>query len=121
MDWPDAEGWADCFTPDGVFDGGPKLQARGRAGLVAFMERLIARDRPARHWTNNAVIEGDPSGPAAQIEDKIAAIMDSQPLRADILERYLLLLNDLPSVILQSILLPSWSRDPSRLELWWGS
>ena len=58
MDWGDVEGWADCFTPDGVFDGGPKLQARGRAELVAFMERLIARDRPARHWTNNVLIEG---------------------------------------------------------------
>ncbi len=58
MDSRDAEGWADCFTPDGVFDGGPRLQASGRDGLVAFMERLIARDIPALHWTNNPVIEG---------------------------------------------------------------
>ncbi len=58
-------------------------------------------------YIDNIVIEGDPSGPAAQIEDKIAAIIDSQPLRADVLERYLLLLNDLPSVIVQSILRPS--------------
>ena len=58
MDGRDAEGWADCFTPDGVFDGGSRLQANGRAELVAFMERLIARDIPAVHWNNNIVIEG---------------------------------------------------------------
>ena len=58
-------------------------------------------------YIDNVVIEGDPSGPAAQIEDKIAAIVDSRPLRADVLERYLLLLNDLPSVIVQSVLRPS--------------
>ena len=65
MDSRDAEGWADCFAPDGVFDGGPKLQASGREGLVAFMERLIARDIPAVHWNNNIVIEG--SGDAARM------------------------------------------------------
>ena len=58
------EGWADCFAPDGVFDGGPRLQASGHDGLVAFMERLIARDIPAVHWTNNIVIEG--SGDSAR-------------------------------------------------------
>ena len=58
-------------------------------------------------YIDSVVIEGDPTGPAAQIEDKIAAITDSQPLRADVLERYLLLLNDLPSVIVQSVLRPS--------------
>ena len=65
MDGHDAEGWADCFTPDGVFNGGPRLQASGRAELVAFMERLIARDLPAVHWTNNIVIEG--SGDSARM------------------------------------------------------
>ncbi len=58
-------------------------------------------------YIDSVVVEGDPTGPAAQIEDKIAAITDSQPLRADVLERYLLLLNDLPSVIVQSVLRPS--------------
>ncbi len=58
-------------------------------------------------YIDNVIVEGDSSGPAAQIEDKIAAIMDSQPLRAEVLERYLLLLNDLPSVSVQSILRPS--------------
>ena len=69
MDWGDAAGWADCFTPNVVFhvvfNGGPKLQARGRGELIAFMQRLVARDRPARHWTNNAIIEGD--GAAARL------------------------------------------------------
>ncbi len=59
MDFEDTEGWADCFTADGTFEGGPKLRASGRAELVAFMRRLVARDRPARHWANNVVIEGD--------------------------------------------------------------
>lgn len=58
MDWGDAQAWADCFTVDGIFDGGPKLQAEGHDALVAFMERMLARDIPARHWINSPVIEG---------------------------------------------------------------
>ena len=58
-------------------------------------------------YVDNVVIEGDPTGPTAQIEDKVQAILDSQPLHADVLERSLLLMNDLPSVIAQSILRPS--------------
>ncbi len=65
MDSRDPEGWAGCFTPDGVFDGGARLQANGRAELIAFMERLIARDIPAVHWNNNIVIEG--AGDAASM------------------------------------------------------
>ena len=58
-------------------------------------------------YIDDIVIEGEPSGRMALIEDKIEAIIESQPLRAEVLERYLLLLNDLPSVIVQSILRPS--------------
>ena len=28
MDGRDAEGWAECFTPDGVFDGGASASRR---------------------------------------------------------------------------------------------
>lgn len=58
-------------------------------------------------YIDNVVIEGEPTGSMAQVEDKVQAILDSQPLHADVLERNLLLLNDLPSMIAQSILRPS--------------
>lgn len=58
-------------------------------------------------YIDNVVIEGEPTGPASMIDDKVQAILDSQPLHADVLERSLLLLNDIPSVIAQSILRPS--------------
>ena len=59
LDVWDTERWVDCFTEDGRFDGGPKLQASGRDELVAFVDRLRERGRPAQHWTNSPIIEGD--------------------------------------------------------------
>ena len=67
----------------------------------------VAEIEVVEGYIDNVVIEGEPSGSMAQIEEKIQAILDSQPLHADVLERNLLLLNDLPSVIAQSILRPS--------------
>ncbi|WP_282607851.1 ShlB/FhaC/HecB family hemolysin secretion/activation protein [Pelagibius sp. Alg239-R121] len=67
----------------------------------------IAEIEVIEGYIDNVVIEGEPSGPMSQIDDKVQAILDSQPLHSDVLERNLLLLNDLPGVIAQSILRPS--------------
>ncbi len=67
----------------------------------------VAEIEVVEGYIDNVVIEGEPSGSMAQIDDKVQAILDSQPLHADVLERNLLLLNDLPSMIAQSILRPS--------------
>lgn len=67
----------------------------------------VAEIEVVEGYIDNVIIEGEPSGSMAQIEDKVQAILESQPLHADVLERNLLLLNDLPSMIAQSILRPS--------------
>ena len=65
VDFGDADGWADCFTPDGVFrctpEGGP-LTGRhaGRDALVAYaVTHHGASGGRARHWNWNLEIAGD--------------------------------------------------------------
>ena len=65
VDLGDAEGWADCFTPDGVFhctpEGGPLTgRHEGREALVAYAKQHYALNRGrARHWNWNLEIDGD--------------------------------------------------------------
>ena len=63
IDSGDAEGWAQCFTPDGVFDG---IVGRyeGREEIAAFARRYWTDPeyeewRACQHWVNNVIIEGD--------------------------------------------------------------
>jgi ketosteroid isomerase-like protein len=65
VDLGDAEGWAACFTPDGVFrctpEGGPLTgRHEGRDALVAYARTHfeISKGR-ARHWNWNLEIDGD--------------------------------------------------------------
>ena len=61
IDGGDAEGWAACFTEDGVWDG--SIRVEGREALLAFARRLpvdpdFAAFRGARHFVANFLIEG---------------------------------------------------------------
>ena len=47
----DAEGWADTFTPDGVF-----ANSKGRDELVKFAEGFYGRGGSARHWNSQVLI-----------------------------------------------------------------
>ncbi len=58
VDHKDAEAWADCFTDDGEFKVNGQLVAQGRAAFVAFVKAKGA-DWVTRHWTNNAIIDGN--------------------------------------------------------------
>ena len=58
-------------------------------------------------FIDTVIIDGEPSGVKFQIERKMEAIKRSRPLKASDLERYLLLINDLPGVSAQSVLRPS--------------
>ena len=52
----DAEGYADCFTPDGaMLAPGLDLAVRGRAGLIAHKQRDLAGRGGAyrRHWNGS--------------------------------------------------------------------
>jgi hemolysin activation/secretion protein len=58
-------------------------------------------------YVDNVIIEGEVTGTRWFVDHAIERIEQSRPLRADVLERYLLLLNDLPGVSAESILRPS--------------
>ena len=51
LDLGDAEGWADTFTPDGVF-----ADSKGRAELITFAEGFYGRGGDARHWNSQVLI-----------------------------------------------------------------
>jgi ketosteroid isomerase-like protein len=56
IDFGDGDGWAACFTPDGVFNGGQGPQ-QGTDALKAFAGGFASRMK-ARHWNTNLVVEG---------------------------------------------------------------
>ena len=67
IDGGDAEAWIECFTEDGVWDGG--IRVEGRAALLAFARGLptdlgFAAFRGARHFVTNFLIDGDGDGQA---------------------------------------------------------
>lgn len=51
IDLGDAEGWADTFTPDGVFAG-----SKGRDQLIEFAEGIYGRGGTTRHWNSQVLI-----------------------------------------------------------------
>ena len=63
IDTGDANGWADTFTEDGVFDGIAGV-FNGRAELAGFVSDYTSDPQFAdwaasQHWTTNLVIDGD--------------------------------------------------------------
>jgi uncharacterized protein (TIGR02246 family) len=67
IDGGDADGWARCFTPDGVFeciglpDGHPFAgRFEGADELAAFATKSFElTEGRGRHWNNNLAIQGD--------------------------------------------------------------
>ena len=58
LDLGDAEGWANTFTPDGVFG-----ESKGHDQLKAFAEGFMESfDGAARHWNSQLVITPTASG-----------------------------------------------------------
>jgi ketosteroid isomerase-like protein len=57
IDFRDAQGYAETFVEDGVFQIGGQPEIRGREKLARMIERLGAPG--SRHWVNNMVMDGD--------------------------------------------------------------
>jgi len=81
IDFGDADGWAACFTADGVFNGGGGGPQTGTEALKGFATAFAARMK-ARHWNTNLVVEGTDSGARGKcylmlmnLKDKPAAPM----------------------------------------------
>ncbi len=53
------EAWADVFTDDGELWSDGKLRGAGRAALEDYMRASAKRGLNTRHFTSNAVIDGD--------------------------------------------------------------
>ncbi|MBT5674117.1 MAG: ShlB/FhaC/HecB family hemolysin secretion/activation protein [Rhodospirillaceae bacterium] len=58
-------------------------------------------------FVSGVSIEGDILGPVSLLESYAEKVMESRPLRADVLERYVLLAGDLPGVDASSVLAPA--------------
>jgi len=58
IDFGSAEEWADCFTPDAVFDSGYSVE-KGREALLAFHGTTRAMVPGIRHFATNILIDGD--------------------------------------------------------------
>lgn len=54
-----AEDWADTFTDDGVFRVAGVVRAQGREALVSLIQKRVGEGDSVRHWTSNAIIEGE--------------------------------------------------------------
>jgi uncharacterized protein (TIGR02246 family) len=55
FDSGDAEGWASCFEPDGLFVIDDQHHVRGRGSLVEFARAVGSREA-LRHWTASLLI-----------------------------------------------------------------
>lgn len=64
IDFGDAEGWAACFTADGVFSSA-QGSFSGPEQLAAFAKGY-ADNIKGRHWVSNLVIEADGDGAKAK-------------------------------------------------------
>ena len=55
----DAEGYASCFTPDGVLASGPSFKVQGRPNFVAFKKKDAGSrgGRYRRHWNGSIHLE----------------------------------------------------------------
>lgn len=71
------------------------------------VEEGVVQLRVIEGYIDQVNIEGETIGPRAVLDGYAAKIKQSRPLRADVLERYLLLMNDLGGMIARATLSPS--------------
>ena len=77
IDSGDAEGWANTFTPDGVFNN----SSRGHDALVQFVHDWRDKRRGAslRHWNSNLVVTPSANGTSGSIYMQLLDISTKQP------------------------------------------
>ena len=78
-----AEEWADTFTDDGVFRVAGAVRAQGREDLVSLIQKRVGEGESMRHWTNNAIIEGE--GDKARLRMYLAVYNITHELQAPFL------------------------------------
>jgi hypothetical protein len=59
IDNREADALAETFTEDGELWAGGELRAGGREDLRAYMRAAAQQPLKIRHWTTNAIIEGE--------------------------------------------------------------
>lgn len=78
-----AEEWADTFVDDGVFRVGGTVRAEGREALADLVKKRSGEGESIRHWTNNALIDGD--GNSARLRMYLAVYNITHGLQAPFL------------------------------------
>jgi hypothetical protein len=65
IDGHDPEGFAGCFSPDGVFNANKYGEFKGRQAVAGFLRDHIARGNEdgARHCLTNFVVDDTPGAP----------------------------------------------------------
>jgi len=86
IDHNNAEEWADVFTADGRFLAYGEVRGEGRDNLLAYIRKSAAAGNKKRHWTSNAIIEGD--GDRARLKLYIMALDISAGIRPYIMGEY---------------------------------
>ena len=71
------------------------------------IEAGIARIQVIEGYVDQVIIEGELDGPEFQVQAKADRIQQSRPLQVSVLERNLLLMNELPGLSVEAILQPS--------------
>lgn len=77
IDTGDAEGWANTFTPDGVFNN----SSRGHDALVQFVHDWRDKRRGAslRHWNSNLVVTPSADGARGSIYMLLLDVSEQAP------------------------------------------
>ena len=65
IDTGDANGFANCFVPDGIFDNGMAV-IEGRTGISKFADQTHSAMPGMRHNATNIVLEGTTTGDSGQ-------------------------------------------------------
>ena len=75
------QAWADCFTPDGVFEWAGR-RYEGREELAQFVTDVYARSKgTVRHWYVNLVITPTPEGARGKVYVLAGSASDEGPPR----------------------------------------
>ncbi|MBM3347974.1 MAG: nuclear transport factor 2 family protein [Betaproteobacteria bacterium] len=86
IDHDHAEEWVDLFTADGRFLIDGEVRGEGCDNLLAYTRKSAAAGNKKRHWTSNALIEGD--GDRARLRLYIMALDISEGIRPYIMGEY---------------------------------
>jgi hypothetical protein len=86
MDQTKPEDWADTFTETGELQVNGSTMAKGRAQLVAMVQKAAAGEYRGRHWVCNTIIDGD--GDKARLRAYVLSIGINEGIAPRVMGEY---------------------------------